>query len=157
MANLVNGKISNEAIAKINQDGQFERPDSSFRAQISRESALPGRFHLYVSYACPWAHRTLIARNLKNLNKIIDVSVTEAFLGDMGWTFKNEDGLKNLSKLYVTSETNYTGKVSVPVLWDKEDKTIINNESSEIIRIFDTAFDDITDPHKRLMMNYLLL
>jgi putative glutathione S-transferase len=157
MANLVNGKISNEEIAKINQEGEFERPDSSFRSQIPHHLAVPDRYHLFVSYACPWAHRTLIVRNLKKLDKIINVSVTEAFMGDVGWTFKNEDGLKNLSELYIASDKNYTGKISVPVLWDKEEKIIVNNESAEIIRIFDSAFENINNTHITLYPETLRL
>lgn len=143
MANLINGKISNEPIAKVSSEGEFLRPDSSFRKTPSIIEK--DRFHLFVSYACPWAHRTLIVRKLKNLEPLIDVSVTDAYMGDQGWTFSTDRDPRYLSELYVSSDHNYTGKVSVPVLWDKKERTIINNESSEIIRIFNSAFDSFTD------------
>lgn len=141
MANLVDGKISHDPIAKVSKSGEFERPDSSFRGEILRADAVPGRFHLYVSYACPWAHRTLIVRNLKKLQDYIPVSVSDAFMGDEGWTFKDP---KYLAVLYVASDKTYTGKISVPVLWDTKKKVILNNESSEIIRLFNTAYDHLT-------------
>lgn len=144
MASLVNGQISNEPVAKVTDDGQFARPDSSFRNEIIYRNAVPHRYHLYVSYACPWAHRTLIVRNIKRLKDIISVSVADPFMGDKGWTFHSDIDPKYLAVLYVASKKDYTGKVTVPVLWDKEQKTIINNESSEIIRILNTAFDHIT-------------
>jgi putative glutathione S-transferase len=144
MANLVAGKISHDPIAKVSKSGEFQRPDSHFRGTIVRADAVPGRFHLYVSYACPWAHRTLIMRNLKNLQNFVNVSVSEAFMGDEGWMFKDPKDPKYLAVLYVASEKNYTGKISVPVLWDTRRKVILNNESSEIIRIFNSAYDHLT-------------
>lgn len=144
MANLVDGKISNEPIAKVSRSGEFERPDSNFRGRISPQDAVAGRYHLYVSYACPWAHRTLITRNIKKLDQIIDVSVSDAFMGDKGWTFSDPKDPKYLAVLYVAGDKHYTGKVTVPVLWDKKTKRILNNESSEIIRMFNSDFDDIT-------------
>lgn len=144
MANLVDGKISHEPIAKLNRSGEFLRPNSAFREEILRGDVEKGRYHLYVSYACPWAHRTLIARKLKKLEAFVDVSVTDAFMGDKGWTFTSESDPKYLAVLYVSTKKDYTGKISVPVLWDKKTKRIINNESSEIIRIFNGAFDHET-------------
>lgn len=145
MANLINGKLSHDPIAKVSNEGEFLRPDSSFRNTISTHEVENDRYHLFVSYACPWAHRTLIVRKLKKLEQIIDVSVTDAFMGDEGWTFSTEKDPRYLSELYVSSDQNYTGKITVPVLWDKKKRTIINNESSEIIRIFNSAFDQFTD------------
>lgn len=144
MANLVDGKISDEPIAKVSRSGEFQRPDAGFRGTISPEEAVAGRYHLYVSYACPWAHRTLITRNIKKLENIIDVSVSDAYMGEKGWTFSDPKDPKYLAVFYVAADKHYTGKVSVPVLWDKKAKRILNNESSEIIRIFNTAFDEIT-------------
>ncbi len=144
MANLIDGKISDEPIAKVSRSGEFERPDAGFRGRISPKEAEAGRYHLYISYACPWAHRTLIARNIKKLEKIIDVSVSDAYMGEKGWTFSDPEDPKYLAILYVAGDKHYTGKVSVPVLWDKKKKSILNNESSEIIRIFNSGFDEMT-------------
>lgn len=146
MANMINGKIAPEPIAKLTKEGEFERPSSVFRDQIPPHEAERDRYHLYVSYACPWAHRTLIVRNLKRLQDIIGVSVTDAFMGEKGWSFSNgPETPKLLADLYVAADSSYTGKISVPVLWDKKDKTIVNNESSEIIRILNSAFEEFTD------------
>lgn len=145
MANLINGKLSHDPIAKVSGEGEFLRPDSSFRNTITPNEVEKDRYHLFVSYACPWAHRTLIVRKLKKIEHIIDVSVTDAFMGDQGWTLSTEKDPRYLSELYVSSVQNYTGKITVPVLWDKKNRTIINNESSEIIRIFNSAFDQFTD------------
>jgi putative glutathione S-transferase len=145
MANLIEGKISTEPLAKLSRSGEFIRPDSSFRGQILRNDAEAFRYHLYVSYACPWAHRTLIVRNLKKLESIIDVSVSDAFMGEKGWTFSHGQDPKYLAVLYVATQKDYTGKVSVPVLWDNKTKTIVNNESSEIIRILNSSFDHLSE------------
>lgn len=145
MAKLIDGKLSSEPIAKVSETGEFERPESGFRGHMLRTDAEPGRFHLYVSYACPWAHRTIITRNLKKLEKIIDMSVSEPYMGEKGWTFSGPKDPKYLAVLYVAADKQYTGKVSVPVLWDKKRKTILNNESSEIIRIMNSSFDDYTE------------
>lgn len=144
MASLVDGKISEDPIAKVSRTGEFQRPDSSFRGDILPSQASADRYHLYVSLACPWAHRTLIMRNFKQLQNIIDVSISNPYMGDKGWTFFNDKDPKYLAALYVASDNHYTGKISVPVLWDRENKIILNNESSEIIRIFNQAFDSLT-------------
>ena len=143
MANLINGKLSNEPIAKVSPEGEFQRPDSGFRE--FPHGVMKDRYHLYVSYACPWAHRTLIVRNLKQLQEIIDVSVAEPHMGRNGWSFKEERDPKLLAFLYTATEKYYTGKVTVPVLWDKKERRIVNNESSEIIRILNHSFDNYTD------------
>lgn len=144
MASLVDGKISDVPVATLNETGEFKRADSSFRGDILPKDATPERYHLYVSYACPWAHRTLIFRNFKGLQKIIPVSVSNPFMGDKGWTFDDESDPKYLAVLYVASNKRYTGKITVPVLWDTQLKTIVNNESSEIIRIFNSAYNELT-------------
>jgi putative glutathione S-transferase len=105
--------------------------------------AEPGRYHLYVSYACPWAHRTLIFRVLKKLEDIVSVSVVHHFMGKDGWTFLAEDGatgddlygLDFLHQIYTRADPHYTGRVTVPVLWDRRQETIVSNESPEIIRM----------------------
>ncbi len=142
--------------------GQFIRTSPQFRNWITSDGsagksgnagfkAEPDRYHLYVSLACPWAHRTLIFRELKGLQHIISVSVTHWHLGENGWTFEPGEGVvqdtvnyfHHLHQLYTASQPNYTGRVTVPVLWDKKTKKIVSNESSEIIRMFNTAFDGV--------------
>ncbi len=145
MASLVDGKISNEPIARISPTGEFDRQESLFRNQIPDKDIEKDRYHLYVSYACPWAHRTIITRNLKKLKSVIGMSVTNPFMGNKGWTFDEAKDPKYLAELYVEAKKNYTGKITVPVLWDKKKNTIVNNESSEIIRIFNSSFDELTN------------
>lgn len=144
MAELIEGKITDGPIAKLSRSGEFQRPDSSFRGEILPSQAEKDRFRLYVSYACPWAHRTLIMRNLKNLEDYVEVSVSDPYMGDKGWTFENVSDPKYLAVLYVASDKKYTGRVTVPVLWDKVNKSILNNESADIIRIFNHTFDRLT-------------
>jgi putative glutathione S-transferase len=142
--------------------GRFERQDSAFRNWVTQDgrpgptghdgfTAASGRYHLYVSLACPWAHRTLIMRALKGLEAIIPVSVTHWLMGEQGWSFAQGDGVvpdalfnsRYLHEIYTRADPNYTGKVTVPVLWDQHTQTIVNNESSEIIRMFGRAFDAV--------------
>jgi glutathionyl-hydroquinone reductase len=143
--------------------GHFKRAASQFRNWITPDgSAGPsgkegfkaeaGRYHLYVSLACPWAHRTLIFRKLKRLEDLISVSVVDPLMLEKGWEFKVGDGAtgdplfgaKALSDIYVKADPHYSGRVTVPVLWDKERKTIVNNESAEIIRMLNSAFNGLT-------------
>lgn len=140
--------------------GQFIRAGAQFRNWITADgspgssgiggfAAAPGRYHLYVSLACPWAHRTMITRQLKGLDRLIAVSVTHWFMAENGWTFAPgpdvvSDPINNAEfvyEIYRAAQPGYTGRVSVPVLWDKQTATIVNNESSEIIRMFNSAFD----------------
>ena len=142
--------------------GRFGRKSASFRNWITDDgSAGPsgvggfqaekGRYHLYVSLACPWAHRTLIFRSLKGLDSFISVSIVHWYMAENGWTFEPGEGVmpdtvngyKFLYQIYTAASSNYSGRVTVPVLWDKKLKTIVSNESSEIIRMFNTAFDDL--------------
>ena len=143
--------------------GRFERQDSAFRNWVTPDgSAGPsgeagfkaeaGRYHLYVSLACPWAHRTLIFRKLKKLEDLISLSVVHWHMGEEGWTFEkgrgviadSVNGADKLHQVYTAAKPDYTGRVTVPVLWDKERKTIVSNESAEIIRMFNSAFDGLT-------------
>jgi putative glutathione S-transferase len=131
--------------------GGFLRPATVFRSHIAPGGRFPpqaGRYHLYVSLACPWAHRTLIYRRLKGLEAMIGLSVTHWMMGDQGWTFAPGDGViadplgaHALHELYARADPRYTGRVTVPVLWDLADNTIVSNESADIIRMFNTAFD----------------
>ena len=143
-------------------DGHFIRKESQFRNWITKDGSVGktgkggfkaenNRYHLYVSYACPWAHRTLIFRSLKGLEKIISVSIVNWFMGKNGWTFEEGDGVipdrlnktKFLYQIYTIAEPDYSGRVTVPILWDKKTNAIVSNESSEIIRMFNSAFDEI--------------
>jgi putative glutathione S-transferase len=143
--------------------GQFVRAQSSFRNYVTADGspgptgeggfeAESGRYHLYVSYACPWAHRTLILRKLKELEKHISVSIVHYRMLENGWEFRPEEGATEdhlfgsdaLWQVYTRADPTYSGRVTVPVLWDKKRGTIVNNESSEIIRMFNSAFDSIT-------------
>lgn len=132
------------------KDGAFKRENAQRRDPLPAPEA--GRYHLYVSLACPWAHRTLIVRALKGLEPLIDVSVVSWLMGEQGWTFDPHngstgdplDGLQYLHQRYTQDDAHYTGRVTVPVLWDKQEQRIVNNESSEIIRIFNSAFDTLT-------------
>jgi putative glutathione S-transferase len=144
--------------------GRFVRSQSQWRDWVTADGqpaegrergfkAEPGRYHLYVSYACPWAHRTLIFRKLKKLEDIISVSVVHHFMGEDGWTFEEGDGAtgdtlygnKFLHQIYTKADPEYSGRVTVPVLWDRKEETIVSNESSEIIRMINTAFDEWGD------------
>ena len=142
--------------------GHFERKDSAFRDWVTPDGrpgptgqdgfrAMPGRYHLYVSLACPWAHRTLIMRTLKGLQEIIPISVTHWLMADQGWTFEAGEGVipdplyggHSVHEIYARADTTYTGRVTVPILWDNHTQTIVNNESSDIIRMFGGAFDGV--------------
>jgi putative glutathione S-transferase len=142
--------------------GRFVRKAAQFRNWITPDGspgpsgrggfrAEAGRYHLYVSYACPWAHRTLIFRTLKGLEDAISVSVVHWLMGAEGWTFNADDGVipdevngaAYLREIYALADGQYSGRVTVPVLWDKQGRTIVSNESSEIIRMFNSAFDGI--------------
>lgn len=132
------------------KDGAFQRENAQRRNALPAAEA--GRYHLYVSLACPWAHRTLILRKLKGLESLIDVSVVSWLMGEHGWTFDKSkgstgdklDGLDYLHQRYTRDDPQYTGRVTVPVLWDKQEQRIVNNESSQIIRIFNSDFDELT-------------
>jgi len=148
------------------KDGHFIRPATQFRNWVTPDGS-PGptgsggfaaaahRYHLYVAYSCPWAHRTILFRKLKGLESIISMSAVSPDMLKDGWTFNTDEGStgdavngkSKLSEVYVLADARYTGRVSVPVLWDKERKTIVNNESSEIIRMLNTAFDAFTNVH----------
>ncbi|WP_111980231.1 glutathione S-transferase family protein [Algibacillus agarilyticus] len=153
MGLLVNGKWVDQWYDTENNKGEFVRQESRFRHTISnKENAQfkpeADRYHLYVSLACPWAHRTLIYRQLKQLNDIITVSIVEPEMLSNGWEFSDDGdelyGFKYAYQLYLKAAPDYQGRVTVPILWDKKTQQIVNNESVEIIRIFNTAFNDLT-------------
>jgi putative glutathione S-transferase len=136
--------------------GEYRRQDSRFRHWLTSDgsagstgsagfSAEKGRYHLYVSLACPWAHRTLIFRQLKKLEDYIDVTVVDAIMLENGWEMDDSlTGLNFVYELYLKADPQYEGRVTVPVLWDKKTQSIVSNESSEIIRMFNSAFNDLT-------------
>lgn len=158
MGRMVNGIWQTDGQIAAS-DGRFHRAETSFRSWItpdgapgpSGEGGFPaegGRYHLYVAWACPWAHRTLILRTLKRLETLIGVSFVEDVLGDEGWLFSERrpddlGGRHHLYEVYAEARADYTGRASVPVLWDKQRGTIVSNESSEIIRMFNSAFDRV--------------
>lgn len=164
MGLLVDGKWHDKWYSTAETGGRFVRSESRFRNWVTRDGsagpsgeagfkAEPGRYHLYVSYACPWAHRTLIFRALKKLGDAISVSVVHHFMGADGWTFLADDGatgdtlygLDFLHQIYTKADPEYSGRVTVPVLWDRQRQTIVSNESSEIIRMLNSAFDEWAD------------
>jgi len=151
----------------MNSKGEFIRAESSFRNRISSDpnSKFPaqrGRYHLYVSYACPWAHRTLIVRNLKGLEDVITFDVVSPLLDSNGWSFNNDTEFGStgdtvnhyefLKQVYMDSNPDYTGRITVPVLYDKVGKVIVNNESSEIIEMFNSEFNEFAT-YKDLNLN----
>jgi putative glutathione S-transferase len=120
--------------------GAFVRPESAFRNWLSSRDVEAGRFHLYVAKSCPWAHRTLILRALKGLEKAIPVFYAGPHMGENGWEY-DSGGIRHLHELYARAKPDYTGRVSVPVLWDAKTQAIVNNESSEIIRMLNREFN----------------
>ena len=160
MGELIDGHWTVDPDFPSNKGGQFTRKQTQFHHPISREHPLfkpeSGRYHLYASYACPWAHRVLIMHRLKSLQKHIDVSIVCPDMLDNGWSFATThadttgdmaNGKKYLYEVYQQAQPNLSTRVTVPVLWDKQEQTIVNNESSQIIRIFNQAFDHITKNH----------
>lgn len=164
MGRLVDGVWQDVSYETERSGGKFKRAESQFRDWVTADGkpaqgrrrgfeAEPGRYHLYVSYACPWASRALILRKLKKLEDVISLSVVHHFMGSQGWTFEREDGatgdtlygLDFLHQIYTRADPAYSGRVTVPVLWDRREETIVSNESSEIIRMLNSAFDEWGD------------
>lgn len=162
MGLLVEGKWQDQWYDTKSSGGRFQREDAGFRNWVTADGsagpsgvggfkAEPNRYHLYVSLACPWAHRTTIYRKLKGLEDMVSLSVVHPFMGDKGWTFAAGEGViadplhdaDYAYQIYVAAKPDYTGRVTVPILWDKKTNTIVSNESSEIIRMFNTAFDEV--------------
>ncbi len=162
MGDLVKGAWRTDGDFPHDRTGHFVRPDAPFRNWVTATGepgpsgvggfkAEPGRYHITISLACPWAHRTLIFRRLKGLEGMISLSVVHWLLRDDGWTFDEGQGVipdpilgaSHLSEFYLKARPDYSGRVTVPVLWDKQTNTIVNNESSEIIRMFSSAFDGV--------------
>jgi putative glutathione S-transferase len=165
MGVLVDGKwLDDEKDRYHGKNGQFKRPDSPVRHWVTPDGAAgpsgdagfkaeAGRYHLYVAINCPWAHRTIIYRKLKNLENVISMSFAKPVRGAEGWFFENDSeenkeplfGKTYLHEVYTQSHSDYTGRVSVPMLWDKKQGCMVSNESSEIIRMLNTAFNEFTN------------
>ncbi|MDT0634642.1 glutathione S-transferase family protein [Spectribacter hydrogenoxidans] len=162
MGLLIDGVWHDQWYDTDSTGGRFERNEASFRHWITADgrpgpsgeggfAAEPGRYHLYVSRACPWAHRTLIYRKLKGLEDMISLSVTHWFMGDKGWTFAEGPGVvpdpihdaDYIHQVYQAAVPDMTGRCTVPLIWDKQRQTIVTNESAEIIRMFNSAFDSV--------------
>ena len=162
MGLLQDGKWVDQWYDTESSGGRFVRKLPQFRSWITADGsagpsgdagfkAEPGRYHLYVSHACPWAHRTLIFRALKGLEGMIPVSSVHWYMADQGWSFQSGDGVEPdtvngadfMHQVYTAAMPDYSGRVTVPVLWDKQTATIVSNESPEIIRMFNSAFDQV--------------
>jgi putative glutathione S-transferase len=162
MGLLVDGEWRDQWYDTRATGGRFKRDISRFRNWVTADgragptgasgfAAEPDRYHLYVSFACPWAHRTLIFRKLKGLDDMISLSVVHWYMAENGWTFAEGDGVvadpihdaDYMYQVYQAADASYTGRVTVPVLWDKEKNTIVSNESADIIRMLNSAFDAI--------------
>ena len=162
MGLLIDGQWTDQWYDTKSTGGRFVRTEAQFRNWITPDGspgpsgeggfeAEAGRYHLYVSLACPWAHRTLIFRAIKQLDSMITISVVNPLMAQHGWTFEPDEGVvpdhvnhaSYLHQLYTLAQPQYTGRVTVPVLWDKKRRTIVNNESSEIIRMLNSAFDGL--------------
>ena len=158
MGTLIDGKWQVDHVNSSVKNGEFKRQNSVFRNSIenkegAKHPAVKDRYHLYVSYACPWAHRTLIVRALKGLEDIIPVSIVSPRMMENGWSFIDEypdmitDSVNSanfIRDLYIKADPNVNGKATVPVLWDKVEETIVSNESSEIIRFLNSEFNELT-------------
>jgi len=164
MGQLVDGVWQEDVTRTSN--GRFIRPNTAYHNYVTADGspgptgkggfpAEAGRYHLYISLACPWAHRTLIFRSLKALDNVISVSLAEPLYGKTGWEFgtarggtlDGANGKMTLAEVYLLADPHYTGRVSVPVLWDKKQRTVVNNESSEIIRMLNSSFEAFTNVH----------
>jgi putative glutathione S-transferase len=161
MGLLIDGKWHDVWYDTKASRGRFVRSESQFRNWVTRDGsagptgrggfrAEPHRYHLYVAFACPWAHRTLIVRKLKGLEPLISISAVNSYMGDDGWTFEpgpevvpdDVNGAKRLYELYLIADARYSGRATIPLLWDKEQRTIVSNESADIVRMLNAAFDE---------------
>ena len=162
MGMLVDGVWRDDDEALVDEDGRLQRPSSVFRNWVTADGAPgptgdggfraePGRYHLYIARACPWAHRAAIFRELKGLQDMVGLSVTHWLMAENGWTFADGpgvipdtvEGADTVWQLYVKSDPTYTGRVTVPVLWDTQTSRVVSNESADIIRMFNSAFDAV--------------
>jgi putative glutathione S-transferase len=163
MGLLVDGTWQDKWYDTGKHGGKFVREDAGFRDWVRADGSTPfmpaaGRYHLYVSLACPWAHRTLIFLALKGLQDVISVDVVDWFMGENGWTFRQRDGATGdsvngrefLHQVYTLARPDYTGRVTTPTLWDRERRTIVSNESADIIRMLNSEFSEFGNPEPDL-------
>jgi len=162
MGLLVDGQWHDVWYDTKTSQGRFVRTESQFRNWVTPDGsagpsgsaglrAEPGRYHLYVGFACPWAHRTLILRKLKGLEPLIGISAVSSFMGEQGWTFApgpetipdSVNGVERIYELYTLADAHYSGRATIPILWDKKQRTIVSNESAEIVRMLNSAFDQV--------------
>ena len=149
MGLLVNGQWQDKEVPRTGKAGEFVRTEADFRHRIG-EASFPAenhRYHLFVNAGCPWAYRTLLYRSIKGLTDVVSVSLTQPAMGAQGWTFGDLVepilGAKHIHDVYRAADATFSGRCTVPVLWDKRQSTIVNNESSEIIRMFNSVFDHL--------------
>ena len=167
LGQLVNGKWVKNWTER-DETGQFKRMLTKFHHKITADGssgfkAEPGRYHLYISLGCPWAHRTAILWQLKELKDIVGLSIVHPIISEEGWKFSSREGCipdtingaKYLREIYTLADSNYTGRVTVPVLWDKQTQTIVNNESLQIIKLFNSEFDAFTQSKVDFYPQYL--
>ena len=149
MGQLIKGVWYAEDRSRTNATGEFERKQSDYRSYLGSEKykAEAGRYHLFVNAGCPWAYRTILYRSIKNLSGLITMSYSRPEAGAEGWTFGEPEpllGAVHMHQVYTADNSSFTGRCTVPVLWDKESNSIVNNESADIIRMFNSAFDSIS-------------
>ena len=149
LGQLIKGVWYAEGRSRTNATGEFEREQSNYRSHLGSEKykAEAGRYHLFVNAGCPWAYRTILYRSIKNLSGLITMSYSRPAAGTEGWTFGEPEpllGAVHMHQVYTADNSSFTGRCTVPVLWDKESNSIVNNESADIIRMFNSAFDSIS-------------
>ena len=167
LGQLVNGEWVKNWTER-DKTGNFQRMDTEFHHQITADAssgfkAEPDRYHLYISLGCPWAHRTAIMWQLKGLKDIVGLSIVDPVISEGGWKFSNREGCipdtvnhaEYLREIYTLADSNYTGRVTVPVLWDKQTETIVNNESLQIIKMFNSEFNEFTEVKTDFYPDYL--
>ncbi len=148
MGQLIEGIWHTDDLSRTNASGEFERKQSDYRSFLGSEKfkAEAGRYHLFVNAGCPWAYRAILYRSIKNLSELISVSYSRPAAGPEGWTFDEPEsllGAVHMHQVYTAANPSFSGRCTVPVLWDKESNSIVNNESADIIRMLNSAFDSV--------------
>ncbi len=166
MGRMVEGVWHSEEVMEMDRRGAWMRPETRFRNWLGEEGFAPeaGRYHLYVALNCPWAHRTIVYRKLKRLEDIVSLSFVRPRRTDQGWVFDADDeayrdavlGKRSLHEIYSLADADFSGRVTVPVLWDRQQGTIVNNESADIIRMLDSAFTGLAEATPELAPQALL-
>jgi glutathionyl-hydroquinone reductase len=147
MGQLVDGQWQDKDLPRSNRLGEFVRTNATFREMLGSQAypAAPQRYHLFVNAGCPWAYRTILYRSIKKLDALVSLTFTQPAAGPQGWTFGEQPepllNTQHIHEVYTTADPRFTGRCTVPVLWDKQTRTIVNNESADIIRMFNTVFN----------------